>query len=139
MPRMERRMGTSQAILLLQREPGAVEQGEIVSGAEVNPGRGCRPERAIGLLPRAEPMCPGGRQRSMRPHLRCAPGTMLLMAAGAAMAAGCAATHTTTTGPVTEASQAASSPTPRERAVADAAAILRAFVVPPGGQRLHTA
>jgi len=64
---------------------------------------------------------------------------MLLMAACAAMAAGCAATHTTTTGPVTEASQAAGSPTPRERAVADAAAILRAFVVPPGGQRLHTA
>src|SRR5262249_26545098 len=63
----------------------------------------------------------------MRPHLRCAPGTMLLMAACAAMAAGCAATHTTTTGQVTEASQAAGSPAPRERAVADAAAILRAF------------
>jgi hypothetical protein len=64
---------------------------------------------------------------------------MLLLTACAAMAAGCAATHTTTTGRVTGASQAAGSPTPRERAVADAAAILRAFVVPPGGQRLHTA
>jgi hypothetical protein len=49
--------------------------------------------------------------------------------------AGCAATHTTT-GPVTAASPAAASPTARERAVAEAAAILRAFVVPPGGQRL---
>ena len=58
----------------------------------------------------------------------------LLMAACAGLAvAGCAATHTTT-GPVT-----AVSPTPRERAVADAAAILRAFAVPPGAQRLPTA
>jgi hypothetical protein len=57
----------------------------------------------------------------------------LLLAACAAMAAGCAARHTTT-GPVT-----AAAPGPRERAVADAAAILRAFVVPPGAQRLHTA
>jgi len=64
--------------------------------------------------------------------MRCAPGTALLLAACAAMAAGCAATHTTT-GPVT------ASPRPRERAVTDAAAILRAFVVPPGGQRLHKA
>jgi hypothetical protein len=57
--------------------------------------------------------------------------------------AGCAATHTTT-GSVTAASPTAASPaaaslTPRERAVAEAAAILRAFVVPPGGQRLSTA
>ena len=48
-------------------------------------------------------------------------------------AAGCAATHAAT-GPVT-----AASPTPRERAVADAAGMLRAFVVPPGGQRLQQA
>src|SRR5690349_15747624 len=82
---------------------------------------------------RAEPRCPAGRPRGMRPHLRCAPGTALLLAACAAMAAGCAATHTTT-GQVT-----AASPTPRQRAVADAAAILRAFVVPPGAQRLPRA
>ena len=48
------------------------------------------------------------------------------------MAAGCGATHTTV-GPVTAA------PGPRERAVTDAAAILRAFVVPPGAQRLQKA
>ncbi len=58
-------------------------------------------------------------------------------------AVGCAAAHTTT-GPVTAASRTAGSrtvgsPTPRERAVADAAAILRAFVVPPGAQRLQKA
>jgi hypothetical protein len=58
----------------------------------------------------------------------------LLMAACAGLAvAGCAATNTTT-GPVT-----AVSPRPRERAVADAAAILRAFAVPPGAQRLRKA
>lgn len=44
--------------------------------------------------------------------------------------AGCGAAHTTT-GPVT-----AVSPTPRERAVADATAILKAFAVPPGARRL---
>jgi hypothetical protein len=59
--------------------------------------------------------------------------------------AGCATTHATT-GPVTAASPTAASPTgasptaaaptARERAVTEAAAILRAFVVPPGGQRL---
>jgi hypothetical protein len=52
--------------------------------------------------------------------------------------AGCAATHTTT-GPVTAASRTAASLTPRQRAVADATAILRAFVVPPGAQRLQKA
>jgi hypothetical protein len=68
--------------------------------------------------------------------MRCAPGTMLLLAACAAMAvAGCAATHTTT-GPVTG---TAASPTPRERAAAEAAAILRAFAVPSGAQRLQQA
>src|SRR5262249_43933203 len=46
--------------------------------------------------------------------------------------AGCAAAHTT--GPVT-----AVSATPRERAVADAAAILKAFAVPPGARRLQQA
>jgi hypothetical protein len=71
--------------------------------------------------------------------VRCAPGTTFLVAACAAMAvAGCAATHTAT-GPVTAASRAAVSLTPRERAVAGAAAILRAFVVPPGAQRLPKA
>jgi hypothetical protein len=68
----------------------------------------------------------------------CAPGKTLLMAACAAMVAGCAATHATT-GPVTAASRTAASPTPRERAAAEAAAILRAFVVPLGGQRLPKA
>jgi hypothetical protein len=64
----------------------------------------------------------------------CAPGVTLLLAACAAMAAaGCAATHAAR-GRVT-----AASPTPRQRAVADAAAMLRAFVVPPGGQRLPQA
>ncbi len=51
--------------------------------------------------------------------------------------AGCAAAHTT--GPVTGASRTAGSTTARERAVADAAAILRAFVAPPGAQRLRQA
>jgi hypothetical protein len=71
--------------------------------------------------------------------MRCAPGQPLLLAAWAVMAvAGCAATHTTT-GPVTAAARTAAPPTARERAVAEAAAILRAFVVPPGGQRLAKA
>jgi hypothetical protein len=71
--------------------------------------------------------------------MRCSPGTTLLLAACAAMAvAGCAATHTTT-GPVTAASRTVVPPKPRERAVADAAAIVRAFVVPPGAQRLQKA
>jgi hypothetical protein len=60
------------------------------------------------------------------------------MAACAAMAgAGCAVTHTTA-GPGT-ASRTAGSTTPRERAVADAAAILKAFAVPPGARRLQRA
>jgi len=63
----------------------------------------------------------------------------LLIAAWAVMAvAGCAATHTTT-GTVTAASGTPAPPTARERAVAEAAAILRAFAVPPGGQRLPAA
>src|SRR5207245_6242649 len=74
-----------------------------------------------------------GRPTGMRPHVRCALGITLLLAVCSAMAAGCAATHTTT-GPVT-----AASPTPRERAVAGAAAILKAFAVPPGAQRLQKA
>jgi hypothetical protein len=49
------------------------------------------------------------------------------------MAAGCGAAHTTTR-PVTAASL-----TPRERAVTDATAILRAFAVPPGARRLQQA
>jgi hypothetical protein len=57
----------------------------------------------------------------------------LLMAAWAGVAvAGCGATHATT-GPVT------ASRTSRERAVADAAAILKAFAVPPGARRLQRA
>jgi hypothetical protein len=65
--------------------------------------------------------------------MRCAPGMTLLMAAWAAVAvAGCCATHATT-GPVT------ASRTSRERAVADAAAILKAFAVPPGARRLQRA
>ena len=69
---------------------------------------------------------------------------MLLLAACAAMAvAGCAVTHTTT-GPETSASRTAASQTkasiaPRQRAAAAAAAILRAFAVPPGAQRLQKA
>jgi hypothetical protein len=71
--------------------------------------------------------------------MRCAPGTALLLVTCAAMAAaGCAAPHTTT-GPVTAASQAAASPTPRQRAVTDAAAILKAFAVPAGARRLPRA
>jgi hypothetical protein len=61
--------------------------------------------------------------------VRCTLGTaLLLLAACAAMAAGCA------TGPGT-----AVSAKPRERAVTDAAAILKAFAVPPGAQRLQQA
>jgi hypothetical protein len=56
------------------------------------------------------------------------------MAACAALAvAGCANAHTTA-GSVT-----AVSPTPRVRAVADAAAILKAFAVPPGARRVPPA
>ena len=87
----------------------------------------------------AQPRCPAGRPSGMRLPMRCAPGKTLLLAAWAVMAvAGCAATHTTT-GPVTATSRTAASPTARERAVAEAAAILRAFVVPPGGHRLPKA
>jgi hypothetical protein len=69
----------------------------------------------------------------MRPHLRAAPGTLLLMTACAAMAvAGCGTTRAAT-GPAT------ASRTPRERAVADAAALLKAFAVPPGARRLPKA
>jgi hypothetical protein len=77
----------------------------------------------------------------------CASGRAALVAACAALVAGCAATHTA--GPVTTAAPAGASPAgaspsagsagPRERAVAEAAALLRAFVVPPGGQRLAKA
>jgi len=56
---------------------------------------------------------------------------VVLLAACVAMAAGCAAAHPAT-GP-------AASPGPREHAVADAAAILRAFAVPPGARRLPQA
>ena len=81
---------------------------------------------------------PLGVQRGMRPLTRCAPGSTVLLAACAAMAvAGCGATHTTT-GPVT-ASRTTAAPTAREGAAADAAAILKAFVVPPGGHRLQLA
>jgi hypothetical protein len=64
--------------------------------------------------------------------VRCG-GTALLLAACAVMVAGCATAHTTS-GPVT-----AASPGSRERAVTDAAAILRAFAVPPGARRLPQA
>jgi hypothetical protein len=56
---------------------------------------------------------------------------VLLQAACVAMAAGCGVAHTAT-GPV-------ASPGPRERAVAAAAAMLRAFAVPPGARRLGQA
>jgi len=78
----------------------------------------------------------------MRLPRRRAPRTPFLLAAWAVMAAvmavaGCAATRPTA-GPAT-AARTPGAPTGRERAVAEAAAILRAFVVPPGGQRLPTA
>lgn len=67
----------------------------------------------------------------------CVPGTAVLLAGCAAVGvAGCGTTHPK---PVTAASRTAASPTARERAVADAAAILKAFVVPPGGRRLAKA
>jgi hypothetical protein len=69
----------------------------------------------------------------MRSQRRFAPGAALLVAAGVAMAvAGCGAVHTT--GSVT-----AVTATPRERAVADASAILKAFAVPPDARRVHQA
>ena len=61
-----------------------------------------------------------------------------MVACTAVAVAGCAAAHTAT-GPVTAASLTAGSPTPRERAAADAAAILKAFAVPPGARRLQQA
>src|SRR6266568_1491342 len=105
------------------RMPGSVRQSGAWPPAELRN----RP------ADRAEPGCPAGRPRGMRPHLPCAPSATLLLAAAAAVTvAGCAATRTTT-GP------AMASRTPRERAVADAAAILKAFAVPPGAQRLQKA
>jgi hypothetical protein len=66
-------------------------------------------------------------------------GTTFLMAACVGITVtGCAATQTTT-GPLTAVSPTAGSLTPRERAVADAAAILKAFVIPPGARRLRRA
>ena len=76
--------------------------------------------------------------------MRCVPGKALLLAACAAMAAaGCAAARTAT-GPVPAASRTAVPRTvvpraPRQRAVAGAAAMLRAFAVPPGARRLAQA
>jgi hypothetical protein len=71
--------------------------------------------------------------------VRCPKAKTILIAACAVTAvAGCAATHTTA-GTVTAASGTPAPPTARERAVAEAAAILRAFAVPPGGQRLPKA
>jgi len=75
----------------------------------------------------------------MRPQMRCVPRATFLpaacvLAACVAMtAAGCGTAHTTA-GQVT-----AASARPRERAVTDAAAILKAFAVPPGAQRLQKA
>jgi hypothetical protein len=64
--------------------------------------------------------------------MRGVPGVRFLLAACVAVAvAGCAGAQTTT------GSVAAASASPRQRAVADAAAILRAFVMPPGAQRLQ--
>src|SRR6266700_3952762 len=74
----------------------------------------------------------------MRPLTRCAPSSTVLLAACAAIAvAGCGAAHTTT-GPAT-ASRTPAAPTARERAAAGAAAIVKAFVVPPGGYQLQQA
>jgi hypothetical protein len=76
---------------------------------------------------------------------------MTLLAASAASAAiaaaGCGTTHATTAARTAAASRPAGTPspvprptaTPRQRAVADAAAILASFVVPPGARRLPTA
>ena len=65
------------------------------------------------------------------------PGTLLLAAGAAVAAAACGAAHPTT-GPPTTAPRAASL-TPKERAVTDARAILKAFVVPPHAERLRRA
>jgi hypothetical protein len=70
--------------------------------------------------------------------MRWAPGPALVMAACAAVGvAGCATAHTMNR-PAT-ASRPTSSRTPREHAAADAAAILKAFAVPPGARRLQQA
>jgi hypothetical protein len=70
-------------------------------------------------------------------------GTILAACVALAMA-GCGATHATMTSGAGAASRSASPPgkaavTPRQRAEADAAAILRAFVPPPGARRLAKA
>ncbi len=70
--------------------------------------------------------------------------TLLLTASAGIALAGCAATHTAT-GPAAAASRTAAAshtaelPTTGQRAVADAAAILKEFVVPPRAQRLREA
>src|SRR5215475_1288272 len=70
-------------------------------------------------------------------------GTILAACATLAVA-GCGATHATITPGAGAASRSSSPPakaaaTPRQRAEADAAAILRAFVPPPGARRLAKA
>jgi hypothetical protein len=80
----------------------------------------------------------------MRLRPRSAPGTAVLLAACTAIAAaGCASTHSTagtvTTTHSTAGTVKAASPGPRQRASTDAAALLRAFVVPPGARRLRRA
>ena len=74
----------------------------------------------------------------MQPRWRYAPGSLLLAAGAAVAVASCAAAAHPTTDPATAASGRAAL-TPRERAVTDAAALLKAFVVPPGAERLRTA
>lgn len=63
---------------------------------------------------------------------------VFLLAGAVLTAAGCATQATPPTGPATGPAQpfATASQTPKQRAEADAAAILKAFVPPPGAQRL---
>ena len=78
----------------------------------------------------------------MRPRSRHVPATVLLVAACAAAAvAGCASHSATShTGPGAAAHTApGKAAAPRARAVAEAAAVLRAFAVPPGARRLARA
>jgi len=69
-------------------------------------------------------------------------GTTIVAACAATAVAACGTTHATP-GPVTPAASRSSSPrpaaTPRQRAAADAAAILASFVTPPGARRLPAA
>jgi hypothetical protein len=74
----------------------------------------------------------------VKPLPRIAPRAALLLTACATVTTGCAAATQSHAGQAAS-SHAATPPTPRARAIVEAAAILKAFVAPPGARRLPQA